>query len=69
MKCVQHYHRFQPNKKTTMPRTVGVAPASRGQGSRRRRSRLNISVIEDLSEDTGKTLHTKDGQVLLPIGQ
>ena len=52
-----------------MTRVVGEAPANQGQGNRRRRSRQDISVIEDLSEDTGKTLHTKDGQVLLPIGQ
>ena len=32
------------------------------RNSRRRRN-LDISMIEDMSEDVGKTLHVKDGQV------
>ena len=51
--------------KTNMPR---VQRQGNGDGPRRnnqKRKSINISVLEDLVEDTGKTLHTKDGQVLI----
>ena len=52
------------NNFLNMPRVRRDQEGAPGEGERRRGGGLNISVIEDLSEDIGKTLHTKDGQVI-----
>ena len=46
--------------------SIDKASAPLGGGRRKRqraRRSIDISMVEDLCSDVGKTLHTKDGQV------
>ena len=39
------------------------------QTNRRGRRGVNLSIIEDSCEDVGKTLHVKDGQVVIEVDE
>ena len=48
-----------------MPRVQRQGNDDDPQRNSKKRKSMNLSVLEYLVEDTGKTLHTKDGQVLI----